>query len=191
MRNSDPWFDFLGREFAEGRGPAGFRFAELPRSCLKVELWRATEPTGSVFEALAGVLDETGESDRLRSAEPSEALADLDTRLRELRAAHPSIPLLVRRRPDRYLPRSHAWMLGEYFAERDLPLWADLSVLHPARAVDWARNLVETGLACPRLLVQLPPRLAPEDVSALRNSGSWVLAVQKAGGVGSHALEQI
>lgn len=190
MRNSDPWFDFLSREFPEGRGPGGLAVEEIGPGHLRVRLWKGVGPIGSVFEAMAGVLDDTTVSDRLRSAEPTGALSNLDAQLGGLRAEHPALPLLVHWQPDRYLPRSHAWMLGEYLAERDLPLWADLYPLHPSRAVDWTRNLVETGLASPRLLVRLPPGVILEDVAFIGNSGTWGLAVRSGGGGEGYDLEQ-
>jgi hypothetical protein len=121
------------------------------------------------------LLEEPADLIKIRSAEPSKPLAALDRTLRELREACPALPLMVLFRPQVYQPRSHAWMLGEYLAERDLPLWADLSGLHPSRMADWARNLVECGLACPRLAVQVSGSLSLADLPVLQGTGSWLV----------------
>jgi len=102
-------------------------------------------------------------------------LIELESTFRRLRGRFPSLPLLAMLKPDSYRPRCHAWMLGEYLAERDLLLWADLCHLHPARMADWARNLSECGLASPRAVIQVTERLDARDLPALAGTGVWLV----------------
>ncbi len=132
------------------------------------------QPRASLVFA-AALVDEGPESREIRSGDPSQPLIHLEATLQALRKEFSSLPLLALLKPELYQRRCHAWMMGEFLAERDLLLWTDLRHLHPARMADWARNLSECGLASPRAVIQVTERLGVEDLPALTGTGVWLV----------------
>jgi hypothetical protein len=149
------------------------QLTELGQSAFLLDL---SSKEGSFPGSFAAVYPPDHEGDEtLRSGQRSVYLERLDRDLRGIRKAHPCLPLVVLLSPVAYRPRNHTWMLGEYLAERDLPLWVNLTLLHPARQADWVRSLVEGGLACPRLLAQVGEALEFSDLPVLAGTGTWIL----------------
>ena len=208
IKNSEVWFSFLENQTSMGPAPILVRAEPLGESQMDHRnhtppppahkfLYRIEHPDKTQDECKASLtlatalVDEGPVSGGIRSGDPSIPLMELDSAFRTLRAEYPSLPLLALVRPECYRPRSHAWMLGEYLAERDLLLWADLSHLHPARMADWARNLSECGLASPRAVIQVTERLSARDLPVLTGTGVWLVRPEVREGKERFTLDQL
>lgn len=178
MRNSAFLLRFLNQLSSIGAGEIGFQRLSPEDGEEWLELWGSgvLEKDASQRIRFAVCSVREPESDGgTRSGDPSPILDALDGCLRESRSKHPQTPLLVLARPASYWARSHAWLLGEYLAERDLPFWVDLHDKHPAHLVDWCRSIYACGLACDRLVLQIGGSVEPEDLPFLQRSGAWLL----------------
>lgn len=165
--NAHAWFGFLATACPNGEGAIS-----VTRDGSE---WFIESGDSGGFRCLAAELPDAEEDGRVRSGDHYEPLQDLDLALRSLRQGRLDLPLVAVLKPDRYRSRNRLWMLGEYLTERDLPMWVDLTSLHPARAADWARNIAECGLANPRTVMDIGQSLTPEDIPALRETGVWVV----------------
>ncbi len=198
IRNSEVWFSFL--ESVTDKRSVSVSIWTEPLSdspsgrCNLHHIESLNQPQDQKRSSLtlaAAVVDEGPVTGGIRSGDPSIPLMNLDSAFHTLRAEFPSLPLLALIRPESYRPRSHAWMLGEYLAERDLLLWADLSHLHPARMADWARNLSECGLASPRAVIQVTERLSARDLPVLTGTGVWLVRPETRAVTNRHSMEQL
>lgn len=182
MKNTEPWFEFLSQACPEGKGFVKVQRSESPEGYLFLDLTTQNEKTSLQVRFAVSLVDSEGFSLPIHSGEISSAISSLDVRLRVARSNRPDLPLMVAAAPDILWPRSHAWMLGEYLAERDLPLWIDLRGLAEARVLEWMNRLSDTGLACPRLAVEIA--FGGETCSQiLSGSGAWVIGfVEELGG---------
>lgn len=188
LKNTAVWFHFL--DTVINKGPAPVRI-ETRTLHLADETPSSSQPTtflhqvecpaplmaqgSSSLTFATALVDQGPENLEIRSGDPSQTLIHLEATLRALREEFPSLPLLALFKPDHYQRRCHAWMVGEYLAERDLLLWADLRHLHPGRMADWAHNLADCGLASPRAVFQVTERLCAEDLPALDGTGVWLV----------------
>jgi hypothetical protein len=177
IKNSEVWFRFLQQETVDGTASIQLQTENLTEKTFlqRIEcLEKNQDEQRASLVFAAALVDEGAEGRAIRSGDPSISLIKLESSFRVLRSEFPSLPLLAMLKPESYRPRCQAWMLGEFLAERDLLLWADLRDLHPARMADWARNLSECGLASPRAMFQVTEKLKAEDLPALTETGVWL-----------------
>lgn len=179
MKNSKPWFDFLSVACPEGNGVIRVERSESLERTLFLDLKSKRNQNEIHVRFAVGLADSEGLSRSIHSGEISPAVDSLDRRLREARSKHPELPLLVAASPETLWPRSHAWMLGEYLAERDLPLWVDIRHLPGERALEWMGRLQETGLACPRMAIEISLGQGLSAASPLVGSGACAIGFRR------------
>jgi len=187
------WLRFLQNCLSVDDRSIRFTFQECPAGFthLVIKPAPAQVPGEPEVEFAVGKLDETGVCQNIHSGEPSPPITALDERLKQARLEYPSQPLLVWAAPETPWPRGHSWMLGEYLAERDLPLWVDLSGLERERAREWVSNLYQTGLACDRTAVQVSSGVTPDDLTPLTGLGVWVVSTEGSPADGMGEMNQL
>jgi hypothetical protein len=194
IKNSQVWFRFLQRETVDGTTSIRIQTENLTEKTFlhRIECLEKDQDEQKAFLVFAAALvDEAAEGRAIRSGDPSISLIELESSFRSLRVEFPSLPLLAMLKPESYRPRCQAWMLGEFLAERDLLLWADLRHLHPARMADWVRNLSECGLASPRAVFQVTEKLKAEDLPALIETGVWLARPEMGNDAGKLVIQQV
>ncbi|MBV6481463.1 MAG: hypothetical protein DIKNOCCD_01185 [bacterium] len=179
-QNAEVLVDFLHDQFGFDYKPFSWTSDELSDSAVQLKIM-GHNPENTL--ALMGViLEDPPLEEHLHSGEPSPSILKLDRDLQALRNQYPSLPLLVLVCPELYRSRIHTWILGEYAAERKLPLWVDLRHLHPARQCDWVRNFTECGLVSHSCVLVIGPGLRREDFPCLRSTGAWLIEEQPPAG---------
>lgn len=194
VKNSEVWFRFLQRVTVDGTASIQIQTEHLTEKTFlqRIECLEKNQDKQRTSLVLAAALvDEGTEGRAIRSGDPLISLIELESSFRALRTEFPSLPLLAMLKPESYRPRCQAWMLGEFMAERDLLLWADLRHLHPARMADWARNLSECGLASPRAAFQVTEKLKAEDLPALTETGVWLVSPERGNNPDRLVIQQV
>lgn len=170
MRNHTPWLLAVSKRSF----PAPVEFRSESDSVFSIH-FADRDPVGSEsVPFFRAIIDDVRLDRNIRSGEPFEILAALDSALREGRVSHPHRSLAAWLNPGEVWPRQPLWMLGEHLAERDLFLWVDLRSGPAERTAGWLRALVECGLTGARTVVLLDAAI-PEGIGeGLRDSGIWL-----------------
>lgn len=172
-QNAEVLLGFLHSEFGFDYASMEWNSIMLSSSSAQIEL--AGKDPAKRISLVGAILEDPPFDEHLHSGELSPSINKLDADLQNLRLSYPSLPLAVLFYPELYRSRIHTWMVGEYTAERKLPVWADLRHLHPGRQCDWVRNLTECGLISPACVLVVGPGLRREDFPCLQATGSWLI----------------